>query len=560
MKSNRFIPALIVLATLLVAGFIFARERQALAQARERVRQEHRLQFQSCAEHVHDYFDAVYALLLFVSLDKDVVALRKNSEPYIEKLFEHGLEQNRLTEVYIVEHDFDGSKRPFMTFERGSGDMQAKEVHAWEREQDEYRVQKQHLAELKSRPGVRALLSHEVSLCAPAEDGSQARGHVYSVPIRSGENFAGLVAGMLQTTTILEVLRGAGGNYLPALVSERGQTILDSRLPTEVRQWLTSDKVRRRVCDSTRLEALNEIRELQGWIALSAPANLESGDKWSLVYFYQSAQETRPNVLLGTASRAALTGAVLVAGLALASLVTTLNRRVTEQALHLQQRKELERQVQEVSDREQRRAGEGLHEDICQRLAGIEAVAKVLGKKMRAAGLPESEVVTELSTDIRDALTTTRQMADELQPVSLLQDGFVAAIGKLADNLRAKKRVACTVNAERFPEMLDPTVGTHLYRIAQEALSNAVQHANASTVAIKLAGTSGGVVLEVKDNGQGFSVQELRQNAMGLRIMRYRSELIGADLRIDSTPGKGTVVSCSCPTEPTSPQSDNTRA
>jgi signal transduction histidine kinase len=228
--------------------------------------------------------------------------------------------------------------------------------------------------------------------------------------------------------------------------------------------------------------------------------------------------------------------------------VRTLDRRVAEQEAHLRQRKELERQVQEASDREKLRAGEAMHEDLCQRLAGIEAIAKVLQKKMKAAGLPEAEVAAELSNDIREMLSSTWEMADELQPVSLLQHGFVAAIQKLVEHTQNRKGITCRLQIDQFPDVLDPAMGTHFYRIVQEALNNVLRHAKASTASIKLSANTGGVSIEITDDGCGFEPEQASKQGLGLRIMRYRAELIGADLTLSSHPGKGTVVTCSCST------------
>jgi signal transduction histidine kinase len=138
-------------------------------------------------------------------------------------------------------------------------------------------------------------------------------------------------------------------------------------------------------------------------------------------------------------------------------------------------------------------------------------------------------------------------MAEELQPVSLLQAGLLAALEELAERAGKRGALACRVEDAGWPEELDASVATHFYRIVQEALNNIIAHAQATQVVIRLSADDRRLTLTVTDNGVGLPEGAAQAPGMGLRIMRYRGDLIGADLHIRPRPGKGTIVTCACP-------------
>src|ERR1035441_6403008 len=116
--SARVVPVAITAASLVAGALVFANHLGAAAQLRDRILEENRQRMQSTLEHVEDYFDAVYSTLLFVSLDKDVQAMRKDSRDFIQRLYDHQWDQHHLSELYVVERGFSGAQRPFQTFER----------------------------------------------------------------------------------------------------------------------------------------------------------------------------------------------------------------------------------------------------------------------------------------------------------------------------------------------------------------------------------------------------------------------------------------------------------
>jgi len=398
----------------------------------------------------------------------------------------------------------------------------------------------QHMQRFATNQSCEAQLSSETFLCAPDPDGKRSRGFVYSVPIRSGDKLVGLVAGMIQKRTVAELLRQGLSRQFALLASERGDLILPPGADPEIERWFRQQFESRGA--SAFFADAAESFAVQEWRTHWKPAKIVGTPKWWLVYLQPERDYEAQTLLAGWIEHLFIAGSLLGVGLALAFLVRSLSQRLEEQVRHLQERRQLERQVQEVSEREQQRIGENLHEDLCQRLTGIEAASKLLKKRLAAAQLPETQLAEEIAGEIRDSLISARQMADELQPVAMLEHGFVAALEELAARARQRAGIACRIEDHGFPAGLDALVATHLYRIAQEAIGNALRHAQAKTIVIALAADDGQLTFTVSDDGVGIPDAAEAGPGMGLRIMRYRADLIGAEFDIRRADKGGTVV------------------
>jgi two-component system CheB/CheR fusion protein len=223
------------------------------------------------------------------------------------------------------------------------------------------------------------------------------------------------------------------------------------------------------------------------------------------------------------------------------------------------ERKRLEKEVLETAEREQRRIGADLHDGVCQQLAGINFLLRALQQKLDAGGRPAPDETRQLTTLMSDAINQARGLSHGLNPVDPGANGLPAALGKLADNVRETFRVACTFRSNRpatAPPLLlhDASAAIHLYRIAQEAVNNAIRHGRAKRVVISLNGSPGAVTLAVDDDGVGFpKVPRAGRpgrdgHGMGLRTMRHRAHLIGAEFATGASRRLGGArVSCRLP-------------
>jgi signal transduction histidine kinase len=209
------------------------------------------------------------------------------------------------------------------------------------------------------------------------------------------------------------------------------------------------------------------------------------------------------------------------------------------------ERKRLEREILEISDREQQRIGQDLHDDLCQQLAGIGFMSEVLEQKL--AGKAEAAEAAEagrIAGHVRGAIEQTRMLARGLSPLEMESADLMTALTELASNTAEIFHVRCRFRAENPVGIGDAAVSTHLYRIAQEAISNAIRHGGADEIGVSLEAEAGEAVLRVTDNGTGFAGPKKDSRGMGLRIMKYRAGMIGGMLDVCHADGKGTVVSC----------------
>jgi PAS domain S-box-containing protein len=207
-------------------------------------------------------------------------------------------------------------------------------------------------------------------------------------------------------------------------------------------------------------------------------------------------------------------------------------------------RKRLERELLEISNREQRRIGHDLHDGVCQQLVGIAYLTETLADRLQERGTPESSDAERISRLLNTAITQTRGVARGLFPVRLEESGLVSALEELAATATELFKIHCHFSSEQPPETIDNDVALHLFYIAQEALANAAKHGKATHVWISLAPAKGHFALTIRDDGVGFTPPTNGHSGMGLRIMHYRSRVIGASLDVKGEPGAGTQVTC----------------
>jgi len=228
-----------------------------------------------------------------------------------------------------------------------------------------------------------------------------------------------------------------------------------------------------------------------------------------------------------------------------------LEQRVEERTAELRgqivARRQLEEEILRISEREQRRIGQDLHDDLGQQLAGAWMMADVLARRLFLQNSEEQEAASKLCELLGRSLNHTRALARGLHPVAPEQGGFVAALRDLAARTKELFGIRCEVQADKDLLIEDQTVTMHLYRIAQEALSNAVRHGGARFTRIRVSRSHGQAVLRITDDGRGLQHTAASQAGMGTRIMRHRAEMIGGTLRIQNALKKGACVKCVFP-------------
>lgn len=207
-------------------------------------------------------------------------------------------------------------------------------------------------------------------------------------------------------------------------------------------------------------------------------------------------------------------------------------------------RRDIERQLADVTERERRQVGIDLHDDICQDFASIDMLAGVLRGKLGkefSTGLPEACLVGDLA---QRGLAACKRLAAGLLAIELERDGLQTALSQMAADQERISGVRFSFEASGNVAVADETVARHVYRIAQEAVNNAVRHANATRITVALAEKSGEYSLRVEDDGKGLHIGPSGTGGMGLQIMRYRASVIGGSLDVSSRLGCGTSVTC----------------
>ncbi|MBC2712520.1 MAG: cache domain-containing protein [Desulfosarcina sp.] len=189
--------------------------------------------------------------------------------------------------------------------------------------------------------------------------------------------------------------------------------------------------------------------------------------------------------------------------------------------------KRLEKQVMDIGDRERQKIGQDLHDDLCPHLIGVEGLGKVLVRKLSEKAPEEAELAEKVTGLVKDAITKTRRLARGLCPVYLVDHGLESSLRELAANTESVFGVACRFLCQAPVLIRDNLVATHLFHIVQEAVHNAVRHAQATAITITQDVDGDRITLCIHDNGKGIPA-DLKTDGMGLRIMGFRANMIHA--------------------------------
>jgi PAS domain S-box-containing protein len=208
------------------------------------------------------------------------------------------------------------------------------------------------------------------------------------------------------------------------------------------------------------------------------------------------------------------------------------------------QRRQAEKQMADAMVAEQRRLGQELHDGLVQQLTGLGMIARSLQDRLRSESHPQADAVGELCGLIREAQRQGRAMLKGLRPVEVDAHGLMAAIEDLATGTETWYGIPCSVRFDQPVQVEDTNIATQLFYIVREAVANAVRHAKAKHIEIRLDEKDEGILLQVRDNGVGITAALQAAEGMGLRIMRYRASLIGATVDLATAEAGGTVVTC----------------
>jgi two-component system, chemotaxis family, CheB/CheR fusion protein len=214
----------------------------------------------------------------------------------------------------------------------------------------------------------------------------------------------------------------------------------------------------------------------------------------------------------------------------------------------ISKQRQLEKEIANISTREQESIGRELHDTLGQQLTGLNMLATSLKQGLVEKNEPESRLLGEIIEQLKEAAETVRRISHGLAPISIPPDGLQDALAHLAATVRSNGNVQCDFDGDHSIKLQDQDVANQLYRIAQEAFNNALKHAQAKSIRLRLQSLGSHVELIVSDDGQGCDPDEKSHDGgVGLHVMQYRAKMIGARISVTSVPGKGTEVRCRLP-------------
>ncbi len=223
------------------------------------------------------------------------------------------------------------------------------------------------------------------------------------------------------------------------------------------------------------------------------------------------------------------------------------NKQEADEAriLMLEERRQLEKDIVSVSEYEQQRIGQDLHDGICQQLAAIGCAARVLAEDLQAQGVQAAHDASLIEGSLQQVVMEARNLARGIFPVHVDRSGLAAALADLGKTMSRLTGIPIVVNDCVDVPLDAPEVSMHLYRIAQEAVANAVKHSGATEVHVAMKLEDEMLELRVEDNGKGMPPSSsARSDGMGLRTMHYRAQALLAVLAIEQRTQGGTMVSC----------------
>jgi len=321
-------------------------------------------------------------------------------------------------------------------------------------------------------------------------------------------------------------------NFLAAIVHDSNDAITVQDFDGNIRFWNLGAK---RIYGYTKTEALTmNIRQMvpkngEG----DALAFLKRLKKGETVRSFESQRLTKD----GRVIYVWVTVTTLTDEAGNLTAVATTERDITE-------RKQLEKALLATREKEQKLIGREMHDSMGQVLTGIAVKSKGLELKLRARSPHESADAAEICELASEAIAQTRCLARMLYPVDMETGGLVSALRGLVDSTKNLLNVPCRFRCSKAAPIRDPLVAQHLYRIAQEAISNAVKHGKAKNIRIELTSGKATTTLKVANDGKDLPKTLTKKKGIGLKIMKYRAQMIGGTLDIRRGRRGGTVVTC----------------
>ncbi|MGA1871536.1 MAG: PAS domain S-box protein [bacterium] len=237
------------------------------------------------------------------------------------------------------------------------------------------------------------------------------------------------------------------------------------------------------------------------------------------------------------------------------AILKTSSHIITETIKHKRMENKLillEGELLDISRREQERIGHDLHDVLGQEFTGISCMAKVLEQNLTEKSLPEATIAVQIGEHVNNAMGLLRSVIKALTPIVNDPEGLASALQELASTIQRMCGISCQFLCKEPIRIYNNAIAAHLYRIAQEAINNAIKHGHAKHIQIHLTSTGSTMIMSIKNDGVDFQHSNINKKGKGLDIMRYRSRLIGASFDLKRNRKGGTIITVCVRTSPAS--------
>lgn len=214
---------------------------------------------------------------------------------------------------------------------------------------------------------------------------------------------------------------------------------------------------------------------------------------------------------------------------------------------HEEQRTVLEKQILEAGERERLRIGHELHDGLGQRLTAVAVIADILAESLTNERMNEAYRAHDIAKQIREAVRETRQLSHGLAPVGIEKGKLVTALSEMAAVINTGGQARVVVECSPSEINCSPELATQLFRIAQEAVNNALKHALPSEIRLGMSQSDTLIVLEIEDDGKGLPEKLPLNSGIGLSVMQHRAQVMGGKLTLAAATAGGTLVRCEIP-------------